>query len=57
MATPYLKTKDYRFTLKVTVSVDGMRLSRTETHEAKGEILNSIVEKDGPDAIDTAERI
>ena len=57
MASTYLKTKDYRFTLTKTVNVEGMRLSRTETHTAKGEILNKIEEQDGADAIDSAERL
>lgn len=57
MAEKYLKTKDYQFTLTVSVTVDGMRLSRMETHQAKGEILNKIADKDGPDAIASAERL
>lgn len=51
----YQSDLQYDFTLNASVSVDGMRLSRMEKHTAKGALLNRIVEKEGADAIDTAD--
>ncbi|MGQ3671780.1 hypothetical protein ACT6QG_05225 [Xanthobacter sp. TB0136] len=51
---PYDPATDYVFRLMQSVRVDGVRLSRAEEHQARGEFLNRIVAQEGRDVIDSA---
>lgn len=51
---PYEPATEYSFRLLRSVRVDGIRLSRSDDHQALGEILNQIVAQEGHDVIDTA---
>ena len=45
----------YTFRLFQTVKLrEGGRYARSDQHEAKGELLNKIVDQEGEDAVDTA---
>lgn len=50
----YEPQTQYLFRVLRTIRVDGVRLSRSEGHEAAGEFVNRVVAQEGDDVIDTA---
>lgn len=53
----YEPDKTYTFVLMRKVRLSGMLLPVAARHEAKGAVLNAIIDQEGEDVIDTADAI